>query len=864
MPQQSVVIGKKQFVWAEQLSEQAIAKRTAKQRWEKIIGVVFLTLAGLSLLTFFVLGFFQDFSVFFDWSFWLEPHATVAVFFFAVLFILLCFSHASQLSFKKQTIPKRTLGDQIPTLQLLSPDVEQVDIALIFDSSATQVVDQAFSLAKQFGHKEVEPLHLFVASLSDENASAVLGRLQIKFDQVKDPLGRRVASRQLGPTVALAESAEQVLLQSFINAYSQGRAVVNSFELFFESYLHDPFIQELFFDQGITQAQFSNMVEWIRIHEKTREQYEAFRHAALTKPTGAMNRSMTSIATPTLDAFSEDLTTAAVQGRTSLLVGREKELEEVFRIIEGGRQSAVLVGSEGVGKQAILEGIAALMVEERVPEMFQDKRFVRISISHLLSGAEPQEAQERLMQVLYEANRSGNIILAFSDLDQMTDELSAVLVDFLQRGGAFAVATTTPQGYMSTIERSILGRVFEKVNVAEPEQDEAIRILESKILSIEYETNVSFTYMALESIVQLSDRFMHESYLPKKAIEVAKEVALMVAKERGEDALVSVEDVGRLISDKTGVPAAHVEKDEKDTLLHLEERMHDRMVGQEEAVTAVSAALRRARTQLRSENRPIATFLFLGPTGVGKTELAKTVAQMYFGNEQSMIRLDMSEYQQPDSLSRLIGRPGTSEGGLLSEAVRQQPFALVLLDEFEKADPGILNLFLQVFDDGRLTDAAGRTIDFTNTIIITTSNAGSQYIQDAVKQQTPGDQIKTHLLEQELKGVYRPELLNRFDGVIVFKPLTQNEIVEITRRMITQVAERLEAKGIHFRAADEIIQALAKKGYDPLFGARPLRRLVQEEVDNAIAKALLEEEVKRRDTIVLEAGGIRIEKAEAL
>lgn len=847
----SVIIEKSQYVWAQELSAQATAKRTAKKNAEKTVGVVFLVLTTLCLLWFLAFFFFLDTSPFF-------------VFFLGSLFLMLTISHLVQVSSVKHMIPKRALGSVKPAVEAVQDGIEQIDVAELFDSVAVGVVDQAFSLAKQFGHAQVEPLHLFIASLSDDNAAAVLGRLQIQFEKIKEPLGRRLVSRQLGKEIQLSESAERVLLTAFTNAYEQGRQVVNAFEIFFEGFLADEFIQEVFFDQGVTTTQFTNMVAWVRIHEKMREQYEVFRRAAQFKPTGAMNRSMTAIATPTLDAYSEDLTTAAVQGRTSLLVDREKELEEVFRIIEGGRQSAVLVGPEGVGKESMLEGIAALMVEERVPEILQDKRLVRVSIPHLLSGAEPQEAQERLMQVLYEAVRSGNIILSFSDLDGMTSELSSVLVEFLSRGGTFAIATTTQQGYASAIERSTLGRVFEKVNVSEPEIDEAIRVLESKILGIEYNNKVSFTYMALEAIVQLSDRFMHESYLPKKAIEVAKEVAVMIAKERGVDAFVNKEDVSRLISEKTGVPTTQVAEVERDILLHLEERMHGRVVGQEEAVTAVAAALRRARTQLKSEGRPIATFLFLGPTGVGKTELAKTVAESYFGSENSMIRLDMSEYQQPESLSRLIGRPGSNEGGLLSEAVRQQPFALVLLDEFEKADPGVLNLFLQVFDDGRLTDAAGRTIDFTNTILITTSNAGSQYIQDTVRQNVSIEEMKTRLLEEELKGVYRPELLNRFDGVIVFKPLTQNEIVEITKRLIAKVAERLEAKGIHFRASDDVIISLAQKGYDPIFGARPLRRLVQDEVDNAIASALLKDDVKRRDTIVLESSGIRIEKAVAL
>lgn len=857
MPRLSVVIGKNQYAWQRELSEKAIAARAALKKAEAFVGVIFLLIAGGASIAFVLSGLMSTYAL-------TQPNLGTFLLCVALLFFMLAVSHLLQTSAIKSSIPSRKINDPAPHMAAIQDELEIVDISHLFDAYAAQTVDQAFALAKQFGHAQVEPLHLFIAALSDENAGAVVSRLQIEFDKIKDPLGRRLGARQLGESVALSEDAEQTFLSAFVNAFMHGRRVVNAFELFYEAFQHDAFIQELFFDQGVTVEQFGNMVAWVRIHEKMREQYETFRRAAQLKPTGAMNRSMTSIATPTLDAFSEDLTTAAVQGQTGILVGREKELEEIFRVIEGGRQSVVLVGSEGVGKQALLGGIASLMVEERVPVVLQDKRLVRISIPHLLTGAQPQEAQERLMTVLYEVMRSGNIILAINDLDQVTNELASVLVDFLSRGGTFVIATTTPQGYTGAIERTVLGRVFEKVVVSEPETNEAIRVLESKALSIEAEHNVSFTYMALESIVLLCDRFMHESYLPKKAIEVAREVALMVSKERGADALITQEDVGRIISEKTGVPTTRVEEQEKETLLHLEERMHGRVVGQSEAVNAVSAALRRARTQLRSETRPIATFLFLGPTGVGKTELAKTVAETYFGSEDTMIRLDMSEYQQADSIARLIGRPGTNEGGLLTEAVRQQPFALVLLDEFEKADPNILNLFLQVFDDGRLTDAAGRTIDFTNTILIATSNAGTSYIQNAVKEGQTSEQIKTRLLEEELKGIYRPELLNRFDGVIVFTPLTQEEIVEITRRMIASLAGRLEAKGIHFRVADDVLIALAQKGYDPVFGARPLRRLVQEEVDNAIAQALLRDEVKRRDTIILETGGIRIEKAAAL
>ena len=841
-PRFSILIGKKQYVWSQELTSSAIEKRNAKHRAEKQIGVSFMLIAGLCFIIVLLFAILTNDFFFLQSSFWLRQNVLAFLFFLSLVFLLLSVSHLAQTVGIKAKIPRRALGENLPTSSSVLQNIEQINISPLFSQQAQKVVDVAFSLAKQFGHAQMEPIHLFVSALSDENSAAVLGRLQIVFEKIKDTLGRRLASRQLGSDVSFSDNTEQVLLSAFVNAYVQGRNSVGAIEIFIESFNRDQFIQELFFDQGVTIEQLQNMVEWVRIHEKMLERYEEYRRASSLKPIGAMNRAMTAIATPTLDAFSEDLTIAAVQGKLPILVDREKELEEVFRIIEGGRESVVLVGPDGVGKETILGGIAQLMAEERVPEILQDKRLVRISIPNLISGVELAEAQDRLMQVLYEAIRSGNILLAFVDFDQLSGELAPIFVDFMTRGGSFAIATTTLDGYTSTIERSLLGRVFQKVSVSEPEPREAIHILESKVLGIEAKHNVTFTYMAIEKIVQLSDRFMHESYLPHKAIELAKEAAVMVAKEKGAEGLVTDEDVAKLVAEKTGIPTTRVEEKEKDTLLHLEERMHGRIVGQDEAVVAVSSALRRARTQLGNKKHPIANFLFLGPTGVGKTELAKTVAETYFGSEENMIRLDMSEYQQSASVMRLLGRPGENEGGLLTEAVRQRPFALVLLDEFEKAHPEILNLFLQVFDDGRLTDTAGRTIDFTNTIIIATSNANTEHLEE----------------------IYRPELLNRFDGVIVFHPLDQDQIVEITRRMITSVSERLEAKGIHLRAEEEVIISLAQKGYDPKFGARPLRRLVQEEVDNAIAKALLEEEVKRRDTIVLEKDGIKIERAPEL
>lgn len=539
-----------------------------------------------------------------------------------------------------------------------------------------------------------------------------------------------------------------------------------------------------------------------------------------------------------------------------------------MRAIEGGNKSVVLVGPHGVGKNAMISGIAQLMVEEKVPKILQDKRLVSLSIPHIVSAQGGSGAEERLLFALQEIGHSGNIVTVIENIDQVVGgsgggvDLSAVLSSELEKGYTFVIATTTPQGYTGLVERSVLGQRLEKIGVDEPQRNDAIQVLESKIGGIENKNKVIFTYPSVAALIDLSARYMHDSYLPEKAIVLAQEVANAVSK-RGEWSRVEPEDVATIISEKTKIPVTQVGQEEGKKLLNLEERMHERIIGQEEAVKAVASALRRARVELRSKDRPIANFLFLGPTGVGKTELAKTTAEVYFGSENNMLRFDMSEYQDKASVYRLIGASG--EGGLLTEAVRQNPFALLLLDELEKAHPDILNLFLQVMDDGRLTDGAGRTIDFTNVILISTSNAGTQYIQDEVAAGTELTVIREYLMNTELKQVYRPEFLNRFDGVMVFKPLSPEDVVAIAYLLINKVAQRLEAKGIAFRASDEAVHELAKKGYDPKFGARPLRRVIQDTVDNAIADQLLQGNVGRRDTLVLAEGGvITVEKAAEL
>ncbi len=858
-------IGDRTYAWTQVMNPVVIKKRSAHEKVAKFITIT--TILGLSVagILALVLLFIEGPGTF-SLTFWMTPSwATVSVWFTGLLGLFLFYHHAL-LDKGGDTMPAG-IPSEIEEITL-SKGVK--NIGELFTHDATAAVETAYELAVKFGHLQVEALHLFIGVMDTGEASVAFSRLGLSFEDMQEALGRRLSTRELGKPTVVGELGQKTLLRAFGTAVELDRPHVTSLEIFAASFFDDPFLGELLLESGVNQEQFTNMVEWLRIHERMRERYDRFRTAAAHKSTGTMNSSMTSLATPTLDAVSEDLTLAAASGRLPMLVERDSELEELFRIIEGGRQSVLLVGPSGVGKNTLLAGVAELMVEEKVPDVLKDRRLVRISVPHLVSGTSPAEAQERFMEMLSEVAKSRNIILAISDIDQLIAgggamDLASTLVDFLSRSGTFVVATTSPQQYVAVVEQSVLSRVFQKIEIKEPDNLAAIHMLQSKIGGIESEQKVIFSYGAVEKAVTLSDRYMHESYLPKKAIEIAQEAGLLAHKERGDDTLVSGEDIAAIISSKTGIPTQAVEEDEKEKLLGLEDRMHARVIGQEEAVKAVAAALRRARTQLRSEGRPIATFLFLGSTGVGKTELAKTVAQTYFGDENMMIRLDMSEYQAADSIDRLLGTPSSQKGGLLTEAVRKTPFAIVLLDELEKAHPDILNVFLQVFEDGRLTDSAGRTIDFTNTIVIATSNAGTQYIQDAVARGDDLESIKTVLLEEELKSVYRPEFLNRFDGVIVFTPLTEEQVIKITELFMVQVARHLEPKGIGFRADPEAVRELGAKGYDPKFGARPLRRLVQEEVDNAIANALLEGRVGRRDTIVLKAGGgIEIEKGSDL
>jgi ATP-dependent Clp protease ATP-binding subunit ClpC len=747
-----------------------------------------------------------------------------------------------------------------------------VDVADSFSPEADKGAEEAYLIVHGLGQKEVAPIHLFLSLLEDKKIEFIFSRLGIDISVLAAKTEKQIFSLKKAKEESacfFTNEVKEIFIEAYVEAYQAGNDRAETADMIIPILRKDKNLYEIIIDLGIDLDKIANCLAWFRINEKLIKKYKIYRQMARFKPSSNMDRAYTALATPLLDRFSFDLTRDAKWGRLEFCVGREKEIEAIWEQIEGGRNGLLLVGPPGVGKNTIIHGLAELMVEENVPKILYDKRLLKIDIARLVSGASPEEAQERLLVILDEVVRARNIVLYFDNIENITGissgeggslDLSEVLINALEKYNIYCFASATLENYRQFIESSPLGQAMVKIDIGEPDINKAIQIAESKVGFLEGKHKVYFFYSAIDEAVRLADKFLHEKYLPLKAIEIMEIAAARISK-RKENNLISESDIREVLSEITHIPITVVGAGESAKLLNLEKLIHERMVGQEEAVDMVAASLRRARAEMREGKKPIASFLFLGPTGVGKTELAKTLASVYFGAEDIMVRVDMSEYQHPDSIKKMIGDPSAKTAGFLTEAVRRSPFSLILLDEFEKAHPDILNLFLQVMDDGRLTDGSGRTADFTNSMIIATSNAGALFIQESVRAKMPIEYIKKSLIEDFLNKAMRPELINRFDGIVVFKPLSQGDVVSIAKILLKKIGKMLDRKGINLRCEEEGIIKLAQEGFDPQFGARPLRRILQDKIENVIANKILAGELKRRDTIVINSKGeVEVEK----
>ena len=622
-----------------------------------------------------------------------------------------------------------------------------------------------------------------------------------------------------------------------------------------------------------------------------------------------------------LKEFGTDLTKKAADGKLDPVIGRAGEIERVMQILSRRQKNnPLLIGEPGVGKTAVVEGLAQLIVADQVPDILHNIRIYTLDVSALVAGSKYRgEFEERLKKVIKEVEQAGDIILFIDELHTLIGagaaegsiDAAAILKPPLSRGEIQIIGATTLDEYRKHIEKdSAFDRRFQTVLVKEPNEEQAVRILEGLRDRYEEHHHVHFTDEALSAAVSLSDRYIQDRYLPDKAIDVldeagarmrirnmvlpeeiqkiddelrklrsAKETAIAdqdferAAKVRDEEEKlqkerveaqknweekssktlneVNVEDVADIVSMTTGVPVSNLTEAETEKLLRMESVLHERVIGQDEAITALSKAIRRSRSGLKDPKRPVGSFIFLGPSGVGKTELSKALAEFLFNSEDALISFDMSEYMEKHSVSPLVGSPpgyvGYDEGGQLTKAVRQRPYSVVLFDEIEKAHPDVFNILLQILEEGRLTDSQGRVVDFRNTVIIMTSNVGAREITTSAplgfasgdKGGLDDKEIKSRVMS-EVKKLFRPEFLNRIDEIIVFKSLTEEEIIEIVDLMIDELRQRLIEQNMTINLTKEASKYIAKEGTDLSFGARPLRRAIQRLVEDPLSEQILE------------------------
>ncbi|MGD0794738.1 MAG: ATP-dependent Clp protease ATP-binding subunit [Dehalococcoidales bacterium] len=647
--------------------------------------------------------------------------------------------------------------------------------------------------------------------------------------------------------------------------------------------------------------------------------------------------------TPALDQLGTDLTDQARKGKLDPVIGRHKEIERVIQILSRRtKNNPALIGEPGVGKTAIVEGLAHRIVAGDVPETLQEKRLIALDMGSLVAGTKYRgEFEERLKKIIDEIKTAGNCVIFIDEFHTMVGAGAAegavdaanILKPSLARGELQCIGATTLDDFRKHVEKdSALARRFQPVLVEEPSVDDTMEILRGIKIRYEEHHHLKISDEALGAAANLASRYIPDRFLPDKAIDLVDEAASRVrirhstipltlrqareqadsvrkdkddamktqqydfaaelrdrelqidekkkkledewrSEQEQENVEVKKEDIAEVVSMWIGVPVVQLAENETNRLLNMEEVLHKRIIGQDEAIVAISKAIRRARAGLKDPRRPIGNFIFLGPTGVGKTELARSLAEFMFGNEDTLIRIDMSEFMEKFAVSRLVGAPpgyvGYEEGGQLTEAVRRKPYCCILLDEIEKAHEDVFNLLLQIFDDGHLTDAKGRRVDFRNSIIIMTSNIGAEDIlkSGAIGFTSRSDEAKTreHSYERmketlldKLKKRFKPEFLNRIDDQVVFRSLTKEQIRQIVDLMLVNVGKQLEEKGIHLRVTDAAKDFLGEKGYNEEYGARPLRRIIQSMVEDRLSEDLLRSKFKTGDTVVVDLEGEEI------
>ncbi len=795
-----------------------------------------------------------------------------------------------------------------------------------FTNRAKKAIELANEVAIELGHNYVGTEHIIYGLTKEGSgvASKVLGNQEITPDSIIDKMIELIGQEEpIDETLGFTPRTKRVIENAFIEARKLGYNYIGTEHILIGILREgDCIAARILLELNVNIPRLYN--EIIKVINEGEDLARDEKENRSDSKKGSYNQ------TTTLNQFGEDLTKKAIEGKLDPIIGRKEEIERVIQILSRRtKNNPCLIGEPGVGKTAVVEGLAQKIVAGDVPEILKDKRVVSIDISGMVAGAKYRgDFEERIKKALAEVKKAGDIVLFIDEMHTIVGAGAAegaidaanILKPLLARGEIQLVGATTLNEYRKYIEKdAALERRFSPVNVNEPSEKDTIKILKGIRDKYEAHHGVKITDEAIQAAVMMSVRYINDRFLPDKAIDLIDEAAskaklktytepdslkqleeeIEEAQKDKEEAVrmqkfekaamlrdkekelkqqyekeqkkwknkntkqvtnITEENIAEVISNWTGIPASKITEDENVKLKNLEENLHERVIGQNEAIQAVAKAIRRGRVGLKDPKRPIGSFLFLGPTGVGKTELSKALAESLFGDENAMIRIDMSEFMEPHSVSKLIGSPpgyiGFDEGGQLTEKIRRKPYSVILFDEIEKAHPDVMNMLLQILEDGRLTDSQGRTVNFKNTVIIMTSNIGARLItekkalgfsqitsreENAKKEY---EETKKEVMEA-LKRELRPEFINRIDEIIVFHKLTDTEISQIIDIMLKEVVKRLENQKIKIELEPEVKSLIASKGIDKNFGARPLRRTIQSVLEDKLAEEILDGNLKK-------------------
>src|SRR6478736_2686028 len=788
---------------------------------------------------------------------------------------------------------------------------ESVDVTQFFSDATRELLQRAAQTALEWGSLDLESDHLLFGALQDNVVRHVLEQVGAEPDAIAAQLeeeAEKADRTDVAPS--LAPDAKAALLAAYEESRELGASYVGP----------EHVLLALARDEESPAGQL--LQRFGISHTKLRG--AVIRGVEAGAPREQSN-------TPRLEEFGRDLTKEAREGKLDPVIGRADEIEQTIEILSRRtKNNPALIGEPGVGKTAIVEGIAQRIVGDEVPETLSGRRVIALDLAGMIAGTKYRgEFEERLKTVIDEIRGASDELILF--IDEMhtvvgagaaegSMDASNMLKPALARGELHVIGATTLDEYRKNIEKDpALERRFQPVLVREPTVEETIQVLYGLKDRYEAYHRVRITEEAIVAAAELSDRYIRDRFLPDKAIDLIDQASARVrlrsktkpadrraleedmarhGRERdqavaAEDyerantlkaqidglreeldetrsggreraAEVLADDVAEVVSRRTGIPVSQLTQEERQRLLGLEAQIHERVVGQDEAVEAVARAVRRARAGLGDPNRPVGSFLFLGPTGVGKTELARALAETLFGDQDAMVRFDMSEFQERHTVSRLVGAPpgyvGYEDAGQLTETVRRRPYSVLLLDEIEKAHADVFNILLQLLDDGRLTDGQGRTVDFRHTVVIMTSNLGADRIQAHARRNESFEELKDELMDL-LRQSFRPELLNRIDEIIVFRSLDRDQLSQITRLLLARVARRMHAQGVELEVSDEAVEYLANAGFDPQYGARPLRRAIQRLLEDELSERLLAGEIEpgQRVRVDLRDGRLNVE-----